>query len=669
MDLDAEFEKIYGGGNPNRGEESPRTGLDAEFDRLYGDSPDAAKDGGAQNHDRGAPKRKWEEGDGGAMTMPEGEANEWGGNLRNEGRRVLLRRGKDGKVNGYSTTSSMIAQDQDGRYAVIPTVVDGQELSTGDAVKRYAETGEHWGKADNEDDARKMAEAVHTKGAELNQKQWNDWIHEHWDDVSDEIRNDRGTAYEHKKRTAPDTVTLTDRLANGDIEDDLKRKADANNFETVYGSGPMGVPVARGKREKRKYDEAAQMDDMAELAKESGLADWQVKRIRSESKTPDEMRDALKYVAGNRLGAKQEHGEERKTGQLENLRNAAVNVYGGIMAGANTAIGTILGGESKAKPPVMVNDPMAKEEGETFDKWYERVGVNPKERKKGETPGEYARRLQADPQMRKAAEQFFRWEAPIAGKEGMHPERTVMSGDETPYSEKTLRQRMADAFLQSGMEMREHLERKYPVGRTESAIANWVTSAASGVGEFAVAGALMVPMSAAESYQNTRAAALQSGKNEKEATAIGAVSGLVDGVATAAFYAAPFRRWMNGRNIVPVQKVSSGSFKDMARGMGRYFAKMEGINQGIAAAEASGIMAFQGGADEFMRQLANGEEVNLGKSRWPASRAERTGLPSARSWVRGASSTRGSRAQRRMRTSYGTRCGRRTGRARLRSST
>ena len=40
------------------------------------------------------PAPTWEGGDGGAETMPEGKTNQWGGNLRNEGRKVLLRRDK-----------------------------------------------------------------------------------------------------------------------------------------------------------------------------------------------------------------------------------------------------------------------------------------------------------------------------------------------------------------------------------------------------------------------------------------------------------------------------------------------------------------------------------------------------------------------------------------------
>ena len=147
---------------------------------------------------------RWEDGDGGSEKLPDGEHNQWGGNLRNDGRRVLFRRDKDGKVNGYSTTSSMFVRHDDGKFAVVPTVVGGKELSADDAVKHYAETGEHWGMADDEESAQKMAQEVHDTHMKGNQAKWNDWLHEHWDEVSDDIKRDRGMAYEHKKRTAPD---------------------------------------------------------------------------------------------------------------------------------------------------------------------------------------------------------------------------------------------------------------------------------------------------------------------------------------------------------------------------------------------------------------------------------------------------------------------------------
>ena len=184
---------------------------------------------------------RWEDGDGGEERLPEGERNQWGGNLRNEGRRVLLRRDKDGKVNGYSTTSSMLVRHDDGKFAVVPTVVGGRELSQEEAVKHYAETGEHWGMADDEESAQKMAQEVHDTHMKGNQAKWNDWLHEHWDEVSDDIRNDRGMAYEHKKRTAPDKITLMERLANDDTEDERKKRDEPHQKKYVQTGNGHGV--------------------------------------------------------------------------------------------------------------------------------------------------------------------------------------------------------------------------------------------------------------------------------------------------------------------------------------------------------------------------------------------------------------------------------------------
>jgi len=146
------------------------------------------------------PVPTWESGDGGAATMPDGQTNQWGGNLRTEGRKPLIRRGANGKVSGYSTTKSMLVQDRDGKIAVIPMVVDGKELSQEDAVRHYADTGEHWGKADDEDSARKMARAVHDEHQKAYQKGWNEYIQSHWDDMGDEIRHDPGVRGERARR-------------------------------------------------------------------------------------------------------------------------------------------------------------------------------------------------------------------------------------------------------------------------------------------------------------------------------------------------------------------------------------------------------------------------------------------------------------------------------------
>lgn len=544
---------------------------------------------------------RWEDGDGGEERLPEGERNQWGGNLRNEGRRVLLRRDKDGKVNGYSTTSSMLVRHDDGKFAVVPTVVGGRELSQEEAVKHYAETGEHWGMADDEESAQKMAQEVHDTHMKGNQAKWNDWLHEHWDEVSDDIRNDRGMAYEHKKRTAPDKITLMERLANDDTEDERKKRDEPHQkkyVQTGNGHGVIGysfkfVPNERDEEQKR----SDAMDDLAAIAKDAGLADWQVKRIRSESKTPEEMREALKYVAGNRPVRDGEE-PEKETAGWRSVPKTIVNTAGKMAAGFINLVGTVAGGvDEDARHAFMADDPMAKKEGETFDAWLGRVNIDEKVK----------RMAKRDPAVRENLEKYFRWEAPVAGKEGMHQEHSIMvqNGREGTG--------VGNAAIRDAKRLRNWLDEKTPIGNSGSPVVDWLEGAASGIAQFAYLGPTMIAMSAADSYQQTHSTALESGKGGGAAEGLAAGSALFDGAMTAAFYYAPFRRWMNGKGIVPVQPVEKFTFGGLSKAMGRFNAKREFLNQGVAAIEAGGIMGVQGAGDTAFRQLASGQDLDLGE--------------------------------------------------------
>ncbi|MGN0845048.1 MAG: hypothetical protein ACI4QT_07500, partial [Kiritimatiellia bacterium] len=539
---------------------------------------------------------RWEEGDGGEDRLPEGEKNEWGGNLRNEGRKVLLRRDEDGKVNGYSTTSSMLVRHDDGKFAVVPTVVGGKELSQDDAVRHYAETGEHWGMADDEDSARKIAQEVHDSHMNSNQAKWNDWIHEHWDEVSDEIKSDRGMAYEHKKRTDPEKVTLMERLANDDTEEDRKKKEQQNHWQEDYSNpsmSPYGMGVGRPKVA-RKYDNNAKMDDLAELASEAGLVDWQVKRIRSESKTPEEMREALAYVAGNRPVRK---GEQQTVG-WKSVPRTILNTAGKMVSGVINLFGTLAGGvDEDARHSFIADDLMAKNEGEDFDDWLERV-IDEKVK----------RMAQRSPAIRENLEKYFKWEAPIAGKEGMyldHSIRIMNDGREGNW--------LGNAAIRDAKRLRNWLDERVPIGNSGSAVVDWLEGAASGIAQFAYLGPTMIAISAAEDYQLTRSTALESGKSGGEAERLAVASALFGGGMTAAFYYAPLRRWMNGKGIVPVQPVEKFTFSELSKAMGRFNAKREFLNQGVAVLEAGGIMGAQAAGNTALRQLALGQDLDLGE--------------------------------------------------------
>lgn len=121
------------------------------------------------------------------------------GNLSHDGRKWKFYRDEHGKINGYGTTRSMYTDAGGGRFAVIPTIVDGNELSHDEAVERYRKTGQHWGIVGSEDDARRLSQDVHNVEQSGNQLAWNRYIHSHWDDMSDEIRLDPGVAAEHER--------------------------------------------------------------------------------------------------------------------------------------------------------------------------------------------------------------------------------------------------------------------------------------------------------------------------------------------------------------------------------------------------------------------------------------------------------------------------------------
>ena len=187
--------EIEDGDESESGETGPAASAEASTPKSS-----APKSASPASEPESPPAPTWESGDGGEPTLPVGEKNQWGGNLRTEGRKPLIRRDANGKVSGYSTTHSMFVKHDNGRIAVVPTVVDGVELSTEDAARHYADTGEYWGMADNEEGAKKIANAVHDEHQKAYQEGWNNYIQDHWDDMGDEIRRDPGVRGERARR-------------------------------------------------------------------------------------------------------------------------------------------------------------------------------------------------------------------------------------------------------------------------------------------------------------------------------------------------------------------------------------------------------------------------------------------------------------------------------------
>ena len=183
-------------------------------------------------------------GDGGSATLGEGVFNKWGGNLRNDGRKAYLFRDDNGKVTGYGTTASTVVE-RNGRYYVVPTIVDGNEpMSLEDAGKRFDETGEHWASAKTAEEADRIGRAVHEHGEARYRKLWNEYIQDHWGDMADSITNDTELADIHAAReyirnsAGPLTRTAYDFMVKGPgVEGfDAEARLDVNG-KYVLGHG------------------------------------------------------------------------------------------------------------------------------------------------------------------------------------------------------------------------------------------------------------------------------------------------------------------------------------------------------------------------------------------------------------------------------------------------
>lgn len=120
------------------------------------------------------------------------------GNIDHKGRQMLINRDEDGRVNGYSTTSSTVIKDDDGKFVVVPTVVtdeDGNTIRLADEEEAkgwYLQTGENYGKFRSAAQAKDAVNNIHEYHQRIYQPQWNKYILEHMSEMNDEIRNDPG---------------------------------------------------------------------------------------------------------------------------------------------------------------------------------------------------------------------------------------------------------------------------------------------------------------------------------------------------------------------------------------------------------------------------------------------------------------------------------------------
>lgn len=127
-------------------------------------------------------------------------------------RPMRINRDEKGFVTGYSTTEPTVVPELDGTFSVIPTMWRGEggaiesAIDEEDAARHYRDTfrgkvgrkvGERFGNFATLEEAEAAAKDIHDLHQRAYQQKWNQWIHEHWDEMSDEIRNYPGMAEIH----------------------------------------------------------------------------------------------------------------------------------------------------------------------------------------------------------------------------------------------------------------------------------------------------------------------------------------------------------------------------------------------------------------------------------------------------------------------------------------
>ena len=139
-----------------------------------------------------------------------------GATLSHSDRPFRVNRGKDGKVESYSTTESTVVEELDGTWSVIPTLWKGEDgsiesaIDDEDAARHYRDTefrspgkpgekvGERFGNFATKEEAKAAAEDIHQLHARMYQHKWNQYINEHWDEISDEIKGFKGVKEAHE---------------------------------------------------------------------------------------------------------------------------------------------------------------------------------------------------------------------------------------------------------------------------------------------------------------------------------------------------------------------------------------------------------------------------------------------------------------------------------------
>ena len=111
------------------------------------------------------------------------------------------------------TTRSGTFRDGDS-FVVIPTIVNGELLSDGDAFDRYRKTGEHWAKTDTREAGDAVARRIHDRHEGRDRAKWNEYILGHWDEMSGKVTSDKWLRAEHTRRVSREAAVRANSGAN-----------------------------------------------------------------------------------------------------------------------------------------------------------------------------------------------------------------------------------------------------------------------------------------------------------------------------------------------------------------------------------------------------------------------------------------------------------------------
>lgn len=173
--------------------------------------------------------------------------NQWGGTIPDkENRPLYFDKDKDGKITGYGTTRSMViegAGDNEGKFLVVPTIVDGKLLSDAGAIKRYEDTNEYWAGFDTiEQAANFSANVLHKAEEKKYSPVWNKYLEEHPDELSPQLIKEIEKAKKAEEKPNNTIDPTQGDVKGGDVEDDQVTEIE----ESVSESEDSDTDVTEG---------------------------------------------------------------------------------------------------------------------------------------------------------------------------------------------------------------------------------------------------------------------------------------------------------------------------------------------------------------------------------------------------------------------------------------